>query len=128
MPFAFYSDGLKSGEEFLGGIRTTVRHGLSRDAALRAATLARGRDPRRRDAKLGSVEPGKVANLIVSDGDLFDDRSQIRLLVVDGRELKPSKPAETAAAVAAATRSPLPAAVTRARWRSIPRRWRRPSC
>jgi imidazolonepropionase-like amidohydrolase len=111
VPFAFYSDGLKTGAEFLGGIRTSVRHGLSREAALRAATLSAA-EILGAGAKLGSVEAGKVANLIVSDGDLFDDRAQIRLLVVDGREAKPSRPAETAAAVAAATRSPLPAAMT----------------
>jgi imidazolonepropionase-like amidohydrolase len=111
VPFAFYSDGLKTGAEFLGGIRTAVRHGLSREAALRAATLSTA-EILGASAKLGSVEAGKVANLIVSDGDLFDDRSQIRLLVVDGRAVEPAKAAETAAAIVAATRAPLAFAAT----------------
>jgi imidazolonepropionase-like amidohydrolase len=110
VPFAFYSDGLKTGAEFLGGIRTAVRHGLSRDAALRAATLSAA-EILGASARLGTVEAGKVANLLVTDGDLFDDNSQIRLLVVSGREIKPARPAEIAAAVRAATRAPVPAAL-----------------
>ena len=110
VPFAFYSDGLKSGREFLAGIRTAIRHGLPPDAALRAATLSAA-EILGASARVGSVEAGKIANLIVADRDLFDDQARIELVLVDGREVRPSPsaPAPASAPVAAATPIPPPA-------------------
>lgn len=36
---------------------------------------------------LGSVEPGKTANLVVTDGDLLDARTRVRYLFIAGRRL-----------------------------------------
>ena len=37
--------------------------------------------------RLGSLESGKIANLIVTDGDLFEEKTRIRYVFVDGRSL-----------------------------------------
>lgn len=83
LPFAFYSDGLKNGDDFLKAVRTTVEEGLSKDSAIRALTLDAARIFGV-DEQLGSIENGKIANLIVSEGELFDKESKIRHVFADG--------------------------------------------
>jgi imidazolonepropionase-like amidohydrolase len=85
--FAFESSGLPDPKDFLKNAQKTVANGLSKDAALRAltlnaATLAGAAD------RLGSLERGKIANLIVTEGDLFDDKTAIKHVFVNGREVK----------------------------------------
>lgn len=92
--FAFYSDGA-SARDFWPNLRKAVERGLSRDAAVRAATLSAAEILGVQD-QLGSVEAGKIANLIVADGDLLDEDSQIKHVFVDGRHYEaPSKPKPT---------------------------------
>jgi imidazolonepropionase-like amidohydrolase len=62
---------------------TAVAFGLPRDAAIRAITL----EPAWMlglDALVGSIEPGKLANLIVTAGDPLEIRSEVRLVVIRG--------------------------------------------
>lgn len=85
--FAFESSGLSEPKDFLKNAQKTVAAGLSRDAALEAltlnaATLAGAAD------KLGSLEPGKIANLIVTEGDLFDEKTTIKHVFVNGRLIR----------------------------------------
>jgi imidazolonepropionase-like amidohydrolase len=35
--------------------------------------------------RLGSIEVGKIANVVVTDGDLLEIRTRIRYLFIDGR-------------------------------------------
>jgi imidazolonepropionase-like amidohydrolase len=44
--------------------------------------------------RLGSLEKGKAANLIVTDGNLFDDKTKITRVFVNGRSiaLEPAAP------------------------------------
>ena len=35
--------------------------------------------------KFGSIEPGKVANLVVTDGDILEARTSTTYLFIDGR-------------------------------------------
>jgi imidazolonepropionase-like amidohydrolase len=58
--------------------------GLPKDAALRAVTLAPAQILGVAD-RLGSIEVGKVANLVVTDGDLLEARTKTRHLFIDGR-------------------------------------------
>jgi imidazolonepropionase-like amidohydrolase len=37
--------------------------------------------------RLGSIEVGKMANLVVTDGDLLEIRTRIRYLLIDGRSV-----------------------------------------
>ena len=35
--------------------------------------------------RLGSIEPGKIANLVVTDGDIFNEKTKVKHVFVDGR-------------------------------------------
>ncbi len=81
--FAFCSDGVKTPGDYLKNLRLAVKKGLPKEAALRAATLSAA-EILGVDRQLGSIQAGKIANLIVTDQDLFDDKSRITSVFVDG--------------------------------------------
>lgn len=60
--------------------------GLAPDEALKAVTLYPAQIMGVAD-RLGSIEAGKVANLVIADGDLLDARTHIRYLFINGRQL-----------------------------------------
>jgi imidazolonepropionase-like amidohydrolase len=59
-------------------------YGLSKADALKAVTLYPAQIMNVAD-RLGSIEVGKMANLVVTDGDLLEIRTRIRYLLIDGR-------------------------------------------
>jgi len=61
-------------------------YGLSKADALKAVTLYPAQIMNVAD-RLGSIEAGKMANLVVTDGDLLEIRTHIRYLFIDGREV-----------------------------------------
>jgi len=83
--FAFYSDGTSNPRDVLRNVKKAVDAGLPADAALRALTLSPAEILGVADV-LGSIEPGKVANLVVADGDLFAERTRIKYVFVDGQK------------------------------------------
>ncbi len=83
IPFAFSSGGSRNATDYLGGLRKVAEEGLAPQAALRAATLSAA-EILGVDQQLGSVEEGKVANLLVTDKDLFDSSAAVRHVFVDG--------------------------------------------
>jgi imidazolonepropionase-like amidohydrolase len=80
--FALVSGGL-SAADFPGALRRAVNAGLSREAALRALTLRPAEALGLAD-RLGSIETGKIANLIVASGELFGDSTNVEAVFVDG--------------------------------------------
>ena len=61
-------------------------HGLPRELALRAITI----EPARLlglERELGTLAPGKRADVIVTDGDLLDVRSRVERMLIDGEEV-----------------------------------------
>ena len=58
--------------------------GLSKADALKSVTLYPAQIMNVAD-RLGSIEAGKMANLVVTDGDLLEIRTNIRYLFIDGR-------------------------------------------
>jgi imidazolonepropionase-like amidohydrolase len=58
--------------------------GLSKADAVKAVTLYPAQILNVAD-RLGSIEPGKMANLVITDGDLLEIRTHIRYLLIDGR-------------------------------------------
>jgi imidazolonepropionase-like amidohydrolase len=58
--------------------------GLSKADAVKAVTLYPAQILNVAD-RLGSIEAGKMANLVVTDGDLLEIRSRIKYLFIDGR-------------------------------------------
>lgn len=41
---------------------------------------------------MGSIETGKIANLVVTDGDLFDEKTKIKMVFVDGKRFESREP------------------------------------
>jgi imidazolonepropionase-like amidohydrolase len=82
--FAFYSGGITNPKDILRNAKKSIDAGLSADAALRALTLDAA-DIFGVSDRLGSIEPGKIANLVITTGDIFSDRTQIKMVFVDGR-------------------------------------------
>jgi imidazolonepropionase-like amidohydrolase len=60
--------------------------GLSRDEALKSVTLYPAQILGVAD-RMGSIEPGKLANLVITDGDLLEARTHVRYLFIEGRRI-----------------------------------------
>ena len=80
-----------------GGSGTSVRDlpwqagmasafGLPKDEALKAVTLYPAQVMNVQD-RLGSIEVGKMANIVVIDGDILEAKSKTRYLFIDGRQV-----------------------------------------
>ena len=92
--FAFASAGLKEPGDFVKNAARAVKAGLAPDAAIRALTINAAKIAGVAD-RLGSLEAGKVANVIVTDGDLFADKTTVKHVFIDGRLIKLVPPATT---------------------------------
>lgn len=83
--FAFTSSGLKDRGDFLKNIRKAIQYGLSPAKALAALTVVPAEICGMADVA-GSVKAGKWANLLVTDGDIFEQATTIRSVYVAGEE------------------------------------------
>jgi imidazolonepropionase-like amidohydrolase len=99
--FAFQSGGMTTIADFLSNASKAVEAGLSRDDAVRALTL-RPAEILGVSNQLGSIEVGKIANLTVTRGDIFDKNRRIAHVFIDGRQME-LRPAATAGATGGAT-------------------------
>ncbi|MDH4034898.1 MAG: amidohydrolase family protein, partial [candidate division Zixibacteria bacterium] len=88
--FALSTHRLKKTSEFLTNVRKAIDRGLPKEKALAALTTV--------PAELcgigemaGSLEPGKLANFLICDGDVFDKDATIHSVWIEGKEheLKP---------------------------------------
>ena len=89
--FAFTTAKLKDKSNFLPNIRKFVRYGLPKQVALANLTTT----PAQLlavDNQLGTIDAGKRANILVMTDDLFDKKSKIRMMLVDGQLHQLSKP------------------------------------
>jgi imidazolonepropionase-like amidohydrolase len=89
--FAFSSAGLREPRDFVRNAARAVKDGLPPDAAVRALTINAARIAGAGD-RIGSIERGKIANVIVTDGDLFEEKTRIRHVFVDGRAVTVEEP------------------------------------
>jgi hypothetical protein len=83
VPFAMTTHQLKRPGDFRKNVRKAIERGLPADAALEAVTIA----PARLlgvDGMLGTVEVGKIADLVLADGDLFAEKTTIKKVFIDG--------------------------------------------
>jgi imidazolonepropionase-like amidohydrolase len=88
--FAFYSGGAEP-DKLWANVRKSIGLGLSHQAAVRAFTLGPAEIFGVSD-RLGSLEVGKIANVVVTDGDLFDRGTKIEMVFVDGKKFEPAEP------------------------------------
>jgi len=79
---AFTSHGLGETEKFFENLNQMLRCGLDRGAALGALTTVPA-SIAGVDREVGTLEPGKRANVVVADGDLFDG-GKVRAVWIDG--------------------------------------------
>jgi imidazolonepropionase-like amidohydrolase len=82
--FAFQSGNMKNIKDFVKNAGKTTENGLSKSEAVRAMTLSAA-EILGVDAQLGSVETGKIANLVVTKGDVFGKDAAITHVFVDGK-------------------------------------------
>ena len=81
--FALTTRGLKTTADFRKNLRAMIEAGLPQETALAALTtvpaglLGLGR-------MLGTLEPGKIANLVIADGPLFEEKTTLERVFVDG--------------------------------------------
>lgn len=86
IPIAFTTRKLEKPEkEFWSRVRLAVRRGLSKDAALAALTSAPAEMFGVAD-RLGTIAPGRIANLVIANGDIFaDEGTKVLTTWIDGR-------------------------------------------
>jgi hypothetical protein len=89
--FAFQSGSLTNMSDLMVNANHTIENGLNAADALKAFTIW----PATIfgvENQLGSIETGKIANLTVTRGDLFDRNSRVAHLFIDGRpiDLRPA--------------------------------------
>ncbi len=85
IPIAFTTEKLEKPEkEFWSRVRLAVRRGLGKDAALAALTITPAEMFGVGD-RLGTIAPGRIANLVIASGDLFGEEAKVLTTWVDGR-------------------------------------------
>ena len=95
--FAFATAGLKEPGDLVKNVGKAVQAGLSEAAAVQALTINAARIAGLSD-RLGSLESGKIANVIVTSGGLFAPGTTIKHVFIDGRLVAlpaPATPAKT---------------------------------
>jgi hypothetical protein len=100
--FAFYTGGLATQQEIGRAVKRAMDAGLTADAAVRAMTLSPAEIYGVSD-RLGSIDKGKIANLLVTEGELFQDKTKVKYVFVDGMKYEPVAPAAPARRGAEAT-------------------------
>lgn len=83
--FAFTTDGLKDRNAMLARVRECVDRGLRADAALAALTTEAARLAGIAD-RVGKIERGYYANLVIMSHPLFDAKSEMQRVLVAGNE------------------------------------------
>lgn len=87
VPFAVATGSSSSVRTLPFEIGNSVPYGLSHDAAVRAITLTPA-EFFGIDDQLGSIEVGKTANLVVTDGDILEYRTRIQHVFINGRPIE----------------------------------------
>jgi imidazolonepropionase-like amidohydrolase len=94
--FAFYTDKIDRPRDAVRAVRRAIEAGLSQDDAVRALTLTAA-EIYGVASQMGSIEPGKIANLLVVSGDLFQDKTQVKFVLIDGVKYEPAPETPTPA-------------------------------
>ncbi len=76
IPFALTTADLARKDDFWPHVRKAVSHGLSEEAALKALTWTPAELAGALD-QLGSLEKGKWASFLITDGDIFSEKTRI---------------------------------------------------
>jgi len=89
--FAFTSGTLARPADFVANAARAIEEGLPKDEALKAMTIYPAQIFGLSE-QLGSIEKGKIANLIVTSGDLFARDTKVKHVFVDGKPFEIKTP------------------------------------
>jgi imidazolonepropionase-like amidohydrolase len=89
--FAFYTDGLTSSRDIMRAVKRAIDNGLAPADAIRALTLSPAEIYGVSD-RLGSIDKGKIGNIVVAEGDIFAG-GKVKYVFVDGMKYEPSQEA-----------------------------------
>lgn len=87
IPFAFSSLEIDDPEKMIEGIMKAIDNGLPHEKALQALTV----NPASflgLSRALGTVETGKIANLVLTEGDILTKEAKIRYVFTDGKKFE----------------------------------------
>ena len=101
--------------ELRDNLRRMIKNGLTEDQALSALTTTPAAMMGMTQA-LGTVEKGKMANLVVSDKPYFAEKSNVRMVFVQGNLFEYEAPKAAPAAGPARTAGGTPAASVGGKW------------
>jgi len=91
IPFALTTADLKEKNKFWENLRKAIEHGLTEQTALQALTYHPAGFIYQYD-QVGSLEAGKVANFIITSGNVFQKETKILQNWVQGKPLEVSTP------------------------------------
>jgi imidazolonepropionase-like amidohydrolase len=94
VPFAISSEGLDTPKDILKALKKSIDVGLKPADAIRALTLSAA-EIYGVASRLGSIDTGKIANLTLVKGDLFDEKSKVEMVFIDGKKYLPAPEAPT---------------------------------
>ena len=88
--FALYTDGVPA-RDLPRAVKRALDAGLKPEQAVRAFTLGAAEIYGVAD-RMGSIEKGKMANLVVTDGPLFGEKTKVKYVFIDGMKFQPPPP------------------------------------
>lgn len=91
IPIALSSAQLKDPGTFLAQARKAIERGLDADAALAALTTTPAKWMGV-EKLAGTIETGKMANLVITDGDLFAEKTKIQDVWISGKRYEVKAP------------------------------------
>ena len=83
--FSFTSATLKNKKDFRKNLRKIIDRGLPKSVALSALTTYPS-EAMGLEKTIGRIQPGYIANLVITDGDYFDPKSRVTALWMSGKE------------------------------------------
>lgn len=93
--FALTSFGLRNSSQILKNIQKAIKAGLPREEALKAMTIIPAQFLGIADI-LGTLESGKIANVILTSGEIFDEKTKVQRVFVDGLSFEVKEPPKKA--------------------------------
>jgi hypothetical protein len=87
VPFTLTSFGTDDPKSFREGIRKAIENGLPQEKALDALTVGAARFLKLEKA-LGTIEPGKMANLALVEGEILAKEAKVEYVFADGKKFE----------------------------------------
>ncbi|MFC2161500.1 amidohydrolase family protein [Acidobacteriota bacterium] len=93
--FALTSLGLSKSADVLKNLRAVIKAGYPEEEALKAMTIYPAEYLGIVNL-VGSLEPGKIANVVLSNGKIFEEKTVVQKIFVDGMFFEVKRPPEKA--------------------------------